>query len=269
MFPEAEEKQRTKRGLSPFFPFFVFISAMLLATAACVRIVEVSPPPEPKPYAKELKRLGYTIQVGAFSDMNNAIRLTSSLNRKGLNAYYFADPSGIYKVRFGNFSSRKAALRKAMSLVSAGIIDVYYIVSPEEYAVSQKIRYGTQYIRDAIVATAKRFLGLPYSRGGSSPDEGFDCSGLTMTVYRLNGLNLPHSSQRQYKVGTPINKNQLLIGDLVFFATSIGRKVSHVGIYIGNNQFIHAPGKRKRIRTDSLSNSYFVRNYVGARTYLR
>ncbi len=266
MFPEAEKRLRKKRGLSPFS---VFISAVLLATAACVSLVEVPPPPEPKPYAKELKRLGYTIQVGAFSDMNNAIRLTSSLNRKGLNAYYFADPSGIYKVRFGNFSSRKAALRKAKSLVYAGIIDEYYIISPEEYAASQRIKYGTQYIRNAIVDTAKRFLGLPYSRGGSSPDEGFDCSGLTMTVYRLNGLNLPHSSHKQYKAGTLINKNQLLMGDLVFFATSIGSKVSHVGIYIGNNQFIHAPGKRKRVRTDSLSNSYFVRNYVGARTYLR
>jgi cell wall-associated NlpC family hydrolase len=119
------------------------------------------------------------------------------------------------------------------------------------------------------VTTARGFLGIPYAWGGASPSEGFDCSGLTMTVYRINGLILPHSSRTQYKTGTPVSKGRLQKGDLVFFATKRGRRVSHVGIYTGNNQFIHAPGNNKRVRTESLSNSYFRENYVGARTYLR
>ncbi|UCE23022.1 MAG: C40 family peptidase [Candidatus Aminicenantes bacterium] len=213
--------------------------------------------------------MGYAIQVGAFSAVDNAIKLNKSLRRKGLNAYYFAHPSGLYKVRFGDFRTKKAAEKKAKRLVKAGIIDEYYIVAPEEYAVAQEKKFGKQYLRSEIVATAKRFLGIPYAWGGASPSEGFDCSGLTMTVYRINGLNLPHSSRAQYKTGTPVSKSRLRKGDLVFFATRRGRRVSHVGIYTGNNQFIHAPGNNKRVQTESLSNSYFRENYVGARTYLR
>ncbi len=244
-----------------------FILFLILAASAC-KTLEVSRPIAPTP-AKELKHLGYTIQVGAFSLVDNAIRLTQSLNKKGLKAYYFAHPSGLYKVRFGDFRSRKSAEKKAKSLKKAGTIDEYYIVAPEEYAVAKRKKYGKQYLRDEIVSTARRFIGTPYAWGGSSKQEGFDCSGLTMTVYKLNGLNLPHSSRQQYKIGAPVRKSNLKKGDLVFFATSRGRKVSHVGIYTGNNQFIHAPSYSKRVRTESLSNSYFRKNYVGARTYLK
>jgi cell wall-associated NlpC family hydrolase len=89
-----------------------------------------------------------------------------------------------------------------------------------------------------------------------------------MAVYHLNGLNLPRSSNAQWQVGSPANRSQLSKGDLVFFATSGGGKVSHVGIYTGGDKFIHAAGVNKRIRVDSLSNKYFRRRYVGARTYL-
>lgn len=213
--------------------------------------------------------MGFTIQAGAFAMVDNAIRLTASLNEKGLEAYYFAHESGLYKVRFGNFRSRNAAQIKAQSLVAAQIIDEYYIVSPDEYTVSRKYSYGIGYLRNEIVSTAKSFIGMPYSWGGSSPEEGFDCSGLTTAVYQLIGLDLPHSSKIQYRLGNPVKKGRLLQGDLVFFATSGGRRVSHVGIYIGDNEFIHAPGQNKQIRTDSLSNTYFAKRYVGARTYLR
>jgi len=247
----------------------VLFLLLILVEAACRSIVPVSRPPEPRPPKLELRRMGYTIQVGAFSIVDNAIRLTKSLNKKRLNAYYFAHTSGLYKVRFGDFRSRKSAQKKAQSLAAAGIIDEYYIVSPGEYTVAKRKKHGKQYLRNEIVATAKSFIGMPYSWGSSSPDEGFDCSGLTLAVYQLNGLTLPHSSKEQYKTGTPIKKSRLLKGDLVFFATTRGRKVSHVGVYIGNNKFIHAPGNNKHIRTDSLSNTYFVKRYVGARTYLK
>ncbi len=246
----------------------LFLSLILLA-AGCRGRIRVAPPPAAKFPKIELKGMGFTIQAGAFSMVDNAIRLTASLNEKGLKAYYFAHESGLYKVRFGNFPSRTAAQTKAQSLVKAEIIDEYYIVSPDEYTVSRKYSYGISYLRNEIVSTAKSFIGMPYSWGGSSPDEGFDCSGLTTAVYQLIGLNLPHSSKIQYSLGTPIRKGRLLEGDLVFFATSGGRRVSHVGIYIGDNKFIHAPGKNKPIRTDSLSNTYFANRYVGARTFLR
>ena len=247
---------------------YIFILLLFLAASAC-KTIQVARPPEPGIPKQELKRLGYAIQAGAFSNVDNAVKLTRSLNRRGLKAYFFLHPSGLYKVRFGDYSTRQAAEKRAKSLVRARIIEEYYIVSPEEYALSKTRQYGKQYLRDEIVATARRFLGIPYSWGGSSPHEGFDCSGLTMTVYRLNGLNLPHSSRGQYRIGIPINKSRLRKGDLIFFSTKRRRRVTHVGIYIGNDRFIHAPGSNKHVRTDSLSDSYFRENYIGARTYLR
>jgi cell wall-associated NlpC family hydrolase len=89
-----------------------------------------------------------------------------------------------------------------------------------------------------------------------------------MAVYHLNGLNLPRSSNAQWQVGSPVKRSQLSKGDLVFFATSGGGKISHVGIYAGGDKFIHAPGVNEKIRVDSLSSKYFRRRYAGARTYL-
>ena len=210
----------------------------------------------------------YSIQLGAFENLGNAVRLSEALERRGLNPYYFVHKTGLYKVRFGDFPSKESARRKAEVVRAAGIIDEYYIVSPEDYAATRSRKHGANYLRDEILRTAKRFIGVPYRWGGSSADAGFDCSGLTMTVYRLNGLNLPRVSKEQFKTGTPIPRSQLLRGDLVFFATSGGRRVSHVGIYAGNGKFIHAPRKGKRIRAESLSKAYFRSRYLGARTYL-
>ena len=246
---------------------FVALSLILLA-AGCGGRVIVSPGSRPGVAERGLARMGYSIQMGAFSNVNNALRLTESLESHGLNAYYFFHKTGLYKVRFGDFPSRETARRKAESLCAAGIIDVYYIVSPDNYAVARERKYGKRYLRDEILETAERYIGLPYRWGGSLSDDGFDCSGLTMAVYQLNGLNLPRSAKEQYRAGIPVKRSQLLWGDLVFFATSKGRKVSHVGIYAGGDKFIHAPGRGKRIRADLLSNRYFKARYAGARTYV-
>jgi cell wall-associated NlpC family hydrolase len=213
--------------------------------------------------------MGYSIQVGAFANLDNAVRLSEILKSQGLNAYYFIHRSGLYKVRFGDFPSKKSARSKAEAVRAAGIINEYYLVKPTEYAAVKQRKYGgSSYLRNEIVGTAKRFIGVPYRWGGSSPKQGFDCSGLTMVVYQFNGLNLPRSSRQQYRVGTSVERSELSQGDLVFFATSGGRRVSHVGIYIGSDRFIHAPGRGKRIRTELLTKRYFRRRYVGARNYL-
>jgi cell wall-associated NlpC family hydrolase len=213
--------------------------------------------------------MGYSIQVGAFSRVDNAIRLTAVLENRGVDAYYFRHPTGLYKVRFGNFASRESALGEAERLQGAGIIDEYYIVSPEEYAVAREKSLGKDYLRQELVVTAESFIGLPYRWGGSSVEEGFDCSGLTMAVYHLNGLNLPRSATEQYLAGVPVEQRELLQGDLVFFATSGGRKASHVGVYTGEGRFVHAPGEGKSIRTDRLGDRYYAARYLGARSYVR
>ncbi len=213
---------------------------------------------------KELPRMGYTIQVGAFAKIENAARLTRRLKGYGLSPYYFRQASGLYKVRFGNFSSLTAAKNKADYFFKSIIISDYYLVKPESYATSR----DDNFLRQQLVSTADNFIGIPYKWGGESAKVGFDCSGLTMAVYKLNGLNLPRNSRSQFKAGRPVEKDDLQKGDLVFFATNGGKRITHVGMYIGNNNFIHAPKTGKKIRYASLDNSYFKARFMGGRTYL-
>ena len=219
------------------------------------------------PRLKRLPPMLHSIQVGAFSNMENAVRFTEKLQAKGLNAYHFRHDSGLYKVRFGNYPSKDFARQKAEFLKSKGTIEEYYIVGPEDYVALSLDSGDNDYLRSEIVRTAKQYIGVPYQWGGESPQTGFDCSGLTMVVYQLNGLDLPRSSRQQWKVGRPVRRSQLERGDLVFFATSGGRRVSHVGIYTGNGKFLHAPRKGRKIKISTLSNTYYRKRYLGARSY--
>jgi cell wall-associated NlpC family hydrolase len=88
-----------------------------------------------------------------------------------------------------------------------------------------------------------------------------------MTVYQLIGFDLPRTSRDQFAAGNPVDRTSLEVGDLLFFAGA-GGKISHVGIHIGNGRFIHAPGRGKKIRTDSLATDPFSRSFAGARSYL-
>ncbi len=115
--------------------------------------------PSPKPTSPiALPSIHYAIQVGAFSNMENAIRLKEKLRKQGLNAYHFLHHSGLYRVRFGNFSSRTAAVNRASALSSAGIIHNFYVVAPK--------KYSKAHLRDKILRTADNFIGVPYRWGG-------------------------------------------------------------------------------------------------------
>lgn len=116
-----------------------------------------------------------------------------------------------------------------------------------------------------IIATAKKYIGVPYVWGGMTPS-GFDCSGYVQYVFAANGISLPRVTTQQYKVGSSVSKSSLKAGDLVFFNTS-GSGVSHVGIYIGSNQFIHSSSS-KGVVISSMSNSYWSARYYGARRVL-
>jgi cell wall-associated NlpC family hydrolase len=105
---------------------------------------------------------------------------------------------------------------------------------------------------------ALRYLGIPYLGGGAPPATGFDCSGLVMYVYAQLGISLPHYAAAQYQLGTPVDRSQLQPGDLVFFDA-----LDHVGIYIGNGQFVHAPQTGDVVKITALSD--FGDAYVGAR----
>jgi cell wall-associated NlpC family hydrolase len=245
------------------------ISAWLLLLVGCGGESVIRPQAPAAAKEPDLPRMHYTIQVGAFSNLDNAVRLTELLQQQGLDAYHFLHSSGLYKVRFENFSAKDTARSRAENLKRAGIIDEFYIVGPEDYAAAARdYRGGNARLREEIVRTAREYIGVPYRWGGESPQTGFDCSGLTMVVYRINGLDLPRSSGQQWKVGKSINRRQLQKGDLVFFATDGSNRVSHVGIYAGGNLFLHAPGRNRQIQTSSMSSKYYSSRYLGARSYL-
>ncbi|GAK57270.1 NLP/P60 protein [Candidatus Vecturithrix granuli] len=119
--------------------------------------------------------------------------------------------------------------------------------------------------RRDIITTAQKFVGKVYIWGGTTP-RGFDCSGLTYFVYKLNGIELPRVSSLQFRnsIGKKIKKTELVHGDLVFFQTYRSGP-SHVGIYIGNNQFIHASPKYG-VTVSDLNEPYFKTRYIGAKT---
>jgi cell wall-associated NlpC family hydrolase len=239
----------------------------LLALYGCAKQTR----PDGKPPAirskAALPSLRYTIQAGAFKNIDNAVRLTGKLLAHRLQAYHFIDESGFYKVRIGNFPSREEAAEKAENLKSARIIEDYFLIAPGDYAAAMYADAGEARLRQEILRTAERFIGVPYRWGGESTTDGFDCSGLTMVVYQLNGLELPRTSADQWRTGRPVGPNEISQGDLVFFSTRGGGRVSHVGIYIGGDTFLHAPSRGNPIQTASLSSDYYRARYVGGRSY--
>ena len=123
----------------------------------------------------------------------------------------------------------------------------------EAIAPAPEARYG------GVVGIAMQYLGVPYVWGGASPS-GFDCSGFSMYVFAQLGVSLPHHAASQYGMGSPVSKEQLQAGDLVFF-----NGLGHMGIYIGGGQFIHAPHTGDVVKISSLSDSWYARTWVGAR----
>lgn len=123
---------------------------------------------------------------------------------------------------------------------------------------------------DDVLFCALGLVGTPYRWGGNTPDSGFDCSGLINFVYRdMTGIKLPRSTREMISMRAPsVPVQALQTGDLVFFATSGGRTVSHAGIYVGEGRFVHAPRTGGTVRLDSLQNSYWQRAYLDAKRVL-
>lgn len=113
-----------------------------------------------------------------------------------------------------------------------------------------------------IIQHARAQIGSPYRYGGESPKAGFDCSGLVYYSHKKVGLNVPRTTGGQYRSTAPIARKHLQPGDLVFFSLRHNRKISHVGIYLGANRFVHAPSKNKHVSIADMSSPFWNKRFV-------
>lgn len=240
-----------------------------------------------------LSSIGFAIQVGAFSEVKNAERLTRKLQEQGIEAFYFKKANGIYAVRFGDFRRREEAKAVAQKLIRDRVVTSYFIAAPQETRGSlirepsigkapapsiskpqvpskrheeQVQKRDRSDMGNIAARTAERFVGIPYRWGGDTVVDGMDCSGFVRAVYNLCGVNIPRTSREQYRVGDAIGRDELQDGDLVFFGAS-SEEINHVGIFIGSGRFVHAPRRGDDIKVSSMDDAYFLKKYVGAKRY--
>ncbi|MBD8005758.1 C40 family peptidase [Bacillus norwichensis] len=152
-------------------------------------------------------------------------------------------------------------LKKALVSLFAVITFAAVITQPIDTASAAAKPSGS-----AIVKESKKHLGVRYLYGGTTP-KGFDCSGFTSYTFKKKKVKLPRTAAEQYKKGKSVSKKNLKAGDLVFFKTTSKTKISHVGIYVGNNKFIHSAGKG--VSVTSINDPYYWKSkYAGARRVL-
>jgi cell wall-associated NlpC family hydrolase len=114
-------------------------------------------------------------------------------------------------------------------------------------------------VGDRAASYAAKMLGKPYRFGGATPRAGFDCSGLVQYSFLQAGASVPHNTDRQRAASRPVHRSELRRGDLVFFDEE-GKKSSHVGIYLGDGKFVHAPSSGKTVRSDRLDSPYWKKH---------
>lgn len=137
--------------------------------------------------------------------------------------------------------------------------------NPPSFALSSVVSESYLARAQDVVLSAMAFIGIPYRWGGTTPQAGFDCAGLVQYVFQQTlGTLLPRTTYDMVALGMTISRGELMPGDLVFFNT-LRRPFSHVGIYIGDNRFIHAPSRGKTVEIVDMSGSYWQQRYNGAR----
>jgi cell wall-associated NlpC family hydrolase len=156
---------------------------------------------------------------------------------------------------FAAFAS--ATTEKPLSAVSSGKANP---------AVTQKKKHSSQEARNSIVTCALSLVGIPYKYGGSTK-RGFDCCGFVMYVYALNDIRLPRTSRQQFTAGKQIDLEDIEKGDLLFYKINTSA-ISHVGIYIGDGQFVHSSVPGSCVRVERIDQPYWVKYYAGAATFL-
>ncbi len=151
---------------------------------------------------------------------------------------------------------QRLARRRRLAMIASGKV--------QSASMAATIGQAASDLGRRIVQLAMRFLGYPYVHGGESPS-GFDCSGFVRYVMRQFGIEASHDTRALYRQGRPVARDELRPGDIVFFKNTYRRGISHVGIYIGDDKFIHASTRRTGVRISSLNKPFYAKRYAGAR----
>ena len=191
---------------------------------------------------------------------NSKIKITGEID-----GWYRID----YNNQIGYVSQKYVSDTKLPANTSRGDVDrtISTYSEPSEETTEENTREASTSSSEGkeVVEFAKKYLGYKYVAGGSSPSTGFDCSGFTTYVFRNFGVSLNRSSKDQIKNGTAVSKSNLQPGDIVIFKNQGKTAIGHVGIFIGNGNFIHAANKKEGVVITALSSSYYSQRYVGAR----
>jgi len=153
------------------------------------------------------------------------------------------------------FNTRLAKLLTMPSLASRPLVESLPVVADSELSAKGKM----------LVDAAMAYRGVRYRRGASLPSRGFDCSGLVYHILKSYGMKSPRTAAELFSLGTRVKREELKEGDLVFFANTYKRGISHVGIYIGNGRFVHASSRGGQVTINHLDEEFYAKHYAGAR----
>ena len=165
--------------------------------------------------------------------------------------------------------SRFISLFLFFTFACTGIASASNLSKPYAWAIQSAKQDASPHHIKKVINRAHTLLGTPYRWGGMSLDEGFDCSGMLVYLFKNEAnIHVPRTTSAMLNADLPkVARHKLKPGDAVFFSTQGGTRSNHVGLYIGDNRFIHAPRKGKTVRIDSLDNSYWNKNYTTARRF--
>ena len=198
--------------------------------------------------------------VGTGTIRGTSVRMRSSASYDGNTIGYYNEGTQMSVIGvFGEWY--KVSYSSSVGFVHS---DYFTLSSNAAAPGSIGIQSGAETVAQTIVETAKKYLGVPYVWAGTSPS-GFDCSGFVYYVYKECGYSINRTAASIYVNGTSVDKSQLQLGDTVHFTSGNGSSIGHVGIYIGNGQFIHASSGSGSVVISDLSSNYYLNHYYGAR----